>query len=121
MGPFLYRMVVELSPKEGAYVARVPAFGELAAHGGTPEEAVTEALAAAERRSASMERADQPLPEPDATADYSGQLRLRLPRSLHARVAKRASEEGISLNLLLSVLIAEGMGRRRRRGPMRKR
>ena len=121
MGPFPYRVIVELSPKDGAFIARVPAFGELAAHGGTPEEAVSEAVAAVARRSESMKRGARPLPEADAKARYSGQLRLRLPPSLHEKVSKRALDEGVSLNLLLSVLIAEGMGRRRRRGPVRKR
>jgi antitoxin HicB len=121
MGRFSYRVIVEFSPNDGAFVARVPAFGEFAAHGGTPEEAVTEAVAAVARRSESMRRAARPLPEEDATARYSGQLRLRLPPSLHEKVSKRALDEGVSLNLLLSALIAEGMGRRRRRGPVRKR
>lgn len=45
---FPYRIVVELSPDDGVYVARVPAFPGLAAHGDTPEAAAHEARLAAE-------------------------------------------------------------------------
>ncbi|HVR01131.1 MAG TPA: toxin-antitoxin system HicB family antitoxin [Polyangia bacterium] len=51
------------------------------------------------------------LPPEDASADYSGQLRLRLPKSLHECVSQLATAEGVSLNTLLLSLIAEGCGR----------
>ena len=51
-------------------------------------------------------------PPIDAVADYSGQLRLRLPKSLHEAVSQLATAEGVSLNTLMLSLIAEGCGRR---------
>jgi antitoxin HicB len=47
-----------------------------------------------------------PIPEPLATREYSGRLALRLPPSLHRRVAERAALENVSLNRYLSDLIA---------------
>ena len=55
-------------------------------------------------------------PAMKSASRYSGQLRLRLPRSLHEHVSELASAEGVSLNTLLLSLIAEGCGRR---GPAR--
>lgn len=36
----------------------------------------------------------------------------RVPRSLHARLALRAKQEGVSMNALVSTFLAEGLGRR---------
>jgi len=57
----------------------------------------------------------------DSTADYSGQLRLRLPRSLHAHLSKLAAVEEVSLNNLLLALISVGLGRRQLTGEGRER
>ncbi|MDZ4797067.1 MAG: toxin-antitoxin system HicB family antitoxin [Bryobacteraceae bacterium] len=46
-------------------------------------------------------------------SDASGQWRQRVPRSLHARLAARARQEGVSLNTLVTAMIAEGLGTRR--------
>ncbi len=51
-----------------------------------------------------------PLPEVQAVARYSGQFRLRVPRSLHAELAARAEAEGVSLNALVVSYIARGLG-----------
>jgi antitoxin HicB len=42
----------------------------------------------------------------------SGKWVQRVPKSLHARFAAKAGEEGVSLNTLVVSLIAEGLGRR---------
>ncbi len=36
--------------------------------------------------------------EPDSLEDYSGQFKLRLPRSLHRLLAEHSKREGISMN-----------------------
>ena len=38
------------------------------------------------------------IPEPLQTEQYSGQFKLRMPKSLHKRLAEQAREEGISMN-----------------------
>jgi predicted RNase H-like HicB family nuclease len=45
---FSYRILTEWSDADGCYVARVPAFPLLAAHGETASEAAAEAQSAAE-------------------------------------------------------------------------
>jgi predicted HicB family RNase H-like nuclease len=36
--------------------------------------------------------------EPDNLEDYSGQFKLRIPRSLHRSLAEHSKREGISMN-----------------------
>ena len=36
--------------------------------------------------------------EPDSLEDYSGQFKLRIPRSLHRSLAQHSQREGISMN-----------------------
>jgi antitoxin HicB len=43
---------------------------------------------------------------------YGGQWRQRVPKSLHAALARRADREGVSLNMLVTTMLAEGLGRR---------
>ncbi len=50
------------------------------------------------------------IPSPAAA---SGQWRQRVPRSLHSRLVARARQEGVSLNTLVTAMIAEGLGQRR--------
>ena len=38
------------------------------------------------------------IPEPRDLANYSGQFKLRIPKSLHKKLAEQAKEEGVSLN-----------------------
>jgi len=39
-----------------------------------------------------------PIPEPNSLEDYSGQFKLRIPKSLHRTLAEKSREEGISMN-----------------------
>ena len=39
-----------------------------------------------------------PIPEPDGTGVYSGQFKLRIPKSLHKELAENARLEGVSMN-----------------------
>jgi antitoxin HicB len=117
MEQFPYRVLVEFSAEDEAYIARVPAFEGLAAHGESPEEATHQARIAAEAMLASLRSHHRAIPQPDSAADYSGQLRLRLPRSVHARLSKLAAAEEVSLNNLLLAFITEGLGRRQSGAP----
>lgn len=38
------------------------------------------------------------IPEPSDIEDYSGQFKLRIPRSLHKQLAEHSKREGISMN-----------------------
>jgi antitoxin HicB len=50
------------------------------------------------------------IPEPHTLDEYSGKFVVRLPRSLHRQLAERAAKEGVSLNALISVALAQYIG-----------
>lgn len=103
---FPYRIVVEWSEEDDAFVARVPALPGCAAHGDTEAEAVQEARVAADLIVKAMKARKRKIPPPD-NVQPSGNLRLRLPRSLHADLARRAAMEGVSLNALMVSLLSK--------------
>jgi antitoxin HicB len=109
---FRYRILVEWSEEDQAFIARVPALPGCLAHAGTAEKAAHEAEVAAGLILDVMKEDGRTPPPIDAVADYSGQLRLRLPKSLHEAVSQLATAEGVSINTFMLSLIAEGCGRR---------
>ena len=48
------------------------------------------------------------IPEPSDIMDYSGQFKLKIPRTLHKRLAERSKSEGVSMNQLCVYLLANG-------------
>lgn len=48
-----------------------------------------------------------PVPEPRNLDDYSGKINLRIPKSLHRDLARRAEEEGVSLNQYMAISLAK--------------
>lgn len=50
------------------------------------------------------------IPEPRDPTTYSGRFLLRIPRSLHAELARRAEEEGVSLNQFVATTLAQAAG-----------
>jgi predicted RNase H-like HicB family nuclease len=107
---FGYRVVVEWSDEDRAFVARVPALPGCAAHGRSPEQATREAVVAARGIVDAMRAHKDPIPPADVISGHSGQLRLRLPRSLHQRLAHLAALDGVSLNQEMVALLAAGAG-----------
>ena len=51
-----------------------------------------------------------PIPEPQHSEPYSGQFRVRLPRSLHRDLAERAEREGTSLNQTVVSMLSRAAG-----------
>lgn len=49
-----------------------------------------------------------PIPEPARLEDFSGQFKLRLPKSLHKRLSEKSAEEGISMNQYCVYLLSKG-------------
>ena len=52
------------------------------------------------------------IPLPRSEKEYSGKFVLRIPRSMHRNLDRRAEEEGISLNTLVVSLISQSLGNR---------
>ena len=52
---------------------------------------------------------DIPIPEPSNLEEYSGQFKLRLPKSLHKALAERSRQEGISMNQYCLYLLSNSI------------
>ncbi len=91
-----YQIVMCWSEEDDCYVVTLPAWQNVQTHGSTPEEAIRNARDVLEMLIASAKKRNEPIPPPSRR--YSGSLRLRLPVSLHGRLAREAEREGVSLN-----------------------
>lgn len=89
-----------------------PDFPGVISDGETPEEAIRNGRDALKAALLTMQEFGDPIPRPSQGTSASGQWRQRVPRSLHARLVARARQEGVSLNTLVTTLIAEGLGKK---------
>lgn len=78
--------------------------------GETPEEAMANGKDALKAWLAAMREAGNAVPAPGELP--SGKFVARVPRTMHARLAERARQEGVSMNSLVSSFLAESLGRR---------
>jgi antitoxin HicB len=62
----------------------------------------------------------QEIPRPTLPVPYSGKFSLRIPRSLHARLAALSEEEGTSLNNYCTYLLSLSSGRQEARARRRR-
>ena len=93
-----YRMEIVEDKDEGGFVVSYPDLPGCITCGETVEAAVANALDAKKAWiEAALEEGIQ-IQEPDSLEDYSGQFKLRIPRSLHKLLAEHSKREGISMN-----------------------
>ncbi len=100
------------SNEDHAYVATCPEMPGISALGARADIALAEARAALDLALETYEKEGWPTPPPRRISAHSGQFRLRITRTLHEQLAQLAEDEGVSLNSLAGVLLAEGVGRR---------
>lgn len=99
----------------GGYLIEFPDLPGCLSDGGTIEEAIANGADAMRSWIETARELGDVVPPPSRSdAAYSGRWNLRVPRSLHRRLAERAKAEGVSLNTLTVSLLAEGLGRRTR-------
>ena len=111
--PFQIRL---LSTEDGGgFLIEYPDVPGCMSVGGTPQEAIKNGRDALRSCLRTMGEFGDPIPRPGAFGDSSGQWRQRVPKSLHARLVARAAQEGVSLNTLVTALLAEGLAGRRSR------
>jgi antitoxin HicB len=105
--------IKSLSEKDGGgYLVEYLDLPGCIADGETIEEALKEGEDAVEAWIKSAKKDGVPIPVPKSTDKYSGQWRIRVPKSLHAKLDNKAKLEKVSLNTLAVALLAEGLGRR---------
>jgi predicted HicB family RNase H-like nuclease len=98
---------IKWSDEDNGFIATIPGINALSAFGSTQEQALSELNTAAEAYFEALKEAGKPLPVPEKVIPYSGQLRLRMPKSLHASLSSGAEREGLSLNTYIISLLSE--------------
>ena len=96
----------------GGYLISYTDFTECISDGETLEEAIRNGQDALLETIAALESMGFAVPEPGSGGSYSGRFIQRIPKSLHARLAQRAKQEGVSMNALVTSFVAEGLGMR---------
>ena len=93
-----YRLEIVPDPDEGGYVACYPDLPGCITVGDSMEKAVSNAEDAKREWFYAAMESGMEIAEPMLPNSYSGQFKLRIPRSLHRRLAERSKAEGVSMN-----------------------
>ena len=102
-----YRMEIVEDREEGGYVVSYPDLPGCLTCGETIESAVENARDAKRVWLEAALEEGVSIPMPDSLEDYSGQFKLRLPRSLHRALAEHPQRAGISMNQYCVYLLAK--------------
>lgn len=93
----------------GGWFAEIPLLPGCMADGESVEEAVENLNNAKKSWVETSIELGRAVPEP-LSDDFSGQLRVRMPKSLHRDLSQRAKEENISLNQFIIYHLSKGIG-----------
>lgn len=98
---------IKWSNEDKGYIATIPGIQGLSAFGATREDALSELNIAAGGYFESLKKSGRSFPSVEKVTHYSGQIRLRMPKSLHAALSSGAQNEGVSLNTYIITLLSE--------------
>lgn len=97
---------------EGCYEAKIKELPTIAEYADSYEEAYLLAIDSIETLADMYAEQGKTFPAPDntETSAYSGRVTLRVPKSLHQSLSEKAERELVSLNLLLTNILAAYAG-----------
>lgn len=93
-----YRMELVEDKDEGGYVVSFPDLKGCISSGATVESAVANVNEAKREWLQAAIEDGYEIAEPDNLVAYSGQFKLRIPKTLHRQLAEHSKREGISMN-----------------------
>lgn len=93
-----YRMEIVEDREEGGFLVSYPDLPGCITCGETIEAAIANAQDAKREWFEAALEEGVAIHEPDSLHEYSGQFKLRIPRSLHRSLTEHAKREGISMN-----------------------
>ncbi|MDA8165082.1 MAG: toxin-antitoxin system HicB family antitoxin [Desulfobacteraceae bacterium] len=105
--------LVPISPQlGGGFMARLPELGRfsIVGDGDTPQEALAHLEESKRERFEDYLSRDLKIPEPLGEEEYSGKFLVRIPRSLHRELSRRAKDEDVSLNSYVTYLLGKTNG-----------
>jgi predicted HicB family RNase H-like nuclease len=101
-----YTYRVTWSAEDGEHVGLCAEFPSLSWLAATPEAALKGVRKLVADVLADLQANGEPVPVPIAERTYSGEFRVRIPPEQHRRLALQATEQGVSLNRLVSSKLA---------------
>jgi predicted RNase H-like HicB family nuclease len=102
-----YEIKIIPDRESGYFAARFPDFPGIVTGGYSLDEAIKKAQEALELTIGTMKKHKIPLPKPKTR--FSGQFNVRVPRDLHRELVRKADEEGVSLNALVTYLLSQSV------------
>jgi antitoxin HicB len=102
----LYYPVTLYPDPEGGYIAQIKDLPGCLTQGETLEETMANINEARELWIETAYEAGDDIPVPSSDDSYSGKLLVRMPKSLHRRLAETADQEGVSLNQYIVSLLS---------------
>lgn len=104
-----YSFRVDWSEEDEVFLARCVELPSIVAHGDSRTEALKEAETAVEASVAWLKEEHEQIPEPISSNEFSGKLSLRMDPDLHRRIALRAAEKQVSINHLITTILASNL------------
>ena len=95
----------------GGYLAEILDLPGCMGDGQSLPEAIADVYEAARGWIEVAEKRGIDIPLPSELDQFSGKWVQRVPKSLHRELTYKAKTEGVSINTLVSTLIAKGLGR----------
>lgn len=102
-----YRMEIVEDTSEGGFIVSFPDLPGCITSGNTIETAIKNAYDAKQAWFEAAIDEGISINEPDSLEDYSGQFKLRIPKSLHRALAEHSKKEGISMNQYCLYLLSK--------------
>lgn len=93
-----YRLEIIPDADEGGFVASYPELRGCLTCGDTIESVAANAEDCKRAWLVAAMEDNLEIPEPSDVSEYSGQFKLRIPKSLHKSLAEHSKAEGISMN-----------------------
>jgi len=100
-----FEIIIEPN-EEGGFYARIPDIPSIFTGGLTEIEALKNAKTAIKEYLEICKEDSIPVPQPK-----SGKFNVRVPKVLHRELARKAAEEGVSLNQLVVYILGKTIGK----------
>ena len=102
-----YKVDLIWDPEGKIYVAKIPELDGCMSHGKTELEALRNVERATEGWMKTAKEFGMEIPEPIPQREFSGHFNVRVPQDVHRKLALLATEEKVSLNHLVSHILAK--------------
>jgi predicted RNase H-like HicB family nuclease len=106
-GALGYEIKIIPDSESGYFAVRFPDFPGIVTGGYSLEEAIRNGKEALEVTLDTMKK--HKLPPPKPKTGFSGQFNVRVPKDLHRELVRKADEEGVSLNALVTYLLSQSI------------